>query len=184
LDHTYSLTAQKSNKGKRLGGQTMVQVGSFVPDFIVPATSHKNVQLRALTGFQILLYFYPKDHTPACTIENQDFAANYHRFRAQNTLVFGVSRDSLSTHEKFKEAQALPFELISDENSRLCELFGVLKEKELFGKNIRSLCRSTCLIAENGLLVKEWREVDVRNHVHEVIEYIETGIETNAQKTG
>ena len=162
----------------------MIQEGSYVPDFIVPATSHKNVQLRALAGFQILLYFYPKDNTPACTIENQDFAANYHRFRSQNTLVFGVSRDSLQTHEKFKEAQALPFELISDENSRLCELFGVLKEKELFGKSILSLCRSTFLISENGELLKEWREVDVRNHVHEVIDFIENGVSAPTKKTG
>lgn len=161
----------------------MIQVGDFIPDFIVPATSHKNVQLKALKGFQILLYFYPKDNTPACTIENQDFAANYSRFRRQNTLAFGVSRDSLASHESFKEAQALPFELISDENGRLCELFDVLREKELFGKPIISLCRSTFLISEHGQLIKEWRQVDVRNHVHDVIDYIESE-QTAQKKTG
>jgi peroxiredoxin Q/BCP len=162
----------------------MIQVGDYLPDFIVPATSHKNVQLRALSGYQILLYFYPKDHTPACTIENQDFAANYQRFRKQNTLVFGISRDSLATHESFKEAQALPFELISDENSNLCNLFGVLREREFFGKNIISLNRSTFLINEEGKLIHEWREVDVRNHVHEVIDFIEGGQQEKSRKTG
>jgi len=163
----------------------MIQEGDYVPDFIVPATSHKNVQLRALRGYQIILYFYPKDATPACTIENQDFAANYPRFRRHNTLIFGVSRDSLARHEAFKDAQALPFELVSDENSRLCEVFGVLREKELFGKPIVSLARSTFLISEEGVLLKEWRDIDVRNHVHEVIDFIESGGNSSkAKKTG
>ncbi|EAR08246.1 peroxiredoxin [Reinekea blandensis] len=162
----------------------MIQVGDSVPDFIVPATSHKNVQLRALQGHKILLYFYPKDHTPACTIENQDFAANYQRFRRQNTLVFGVSRDSLEDHESFKEAQALPFELISDEDGRLCELFGVLREKLLFGKPITSLCRSSFLLDERGHLIREWRNVEVRNHVHDVIDILESGEAADSQKTG
>jgi peroxiredoxin Q/BCP len=162
----------------------MIQVGDYVPDFIVPATSHKNVQLRALRGYQVLFYFYPKDNTPACTIENQDFAANYTRFRNQNTLVFGISRDTLQTHEPFKEAQALPFELIADVDSGLCELFGVLREKEFFGKTIISLNRSSFLIDEEGRLIHEWREVDVRNHVHEVIDFIESGNQSKGQKTG
>ncbi|MEJ2043866.1 MAG: peroxiredoxin [Reinekea sp.] len=161
----------------------MIQVGEHIPDFIVPATSNKNVRLSALKGYQILLYFYPKDSTPACTIENQDFAANYERFRQHNTLVFGASRDALTSHERFKDAQALPFELISDVSNDLCRLFGVLKEKELFGKTILSLCRSTFLIDANGYLTKEWREVDVRNHVHEVIDYIENQ-QPQAQRTG
>ena len=162
----------------------MVQIGESVPDFIVPATSNKNIQLKALRGYQILIYFYPKDKTPACTIENQDFAANYPRFRRQNTLIFGCSRDSLESHEAFKDSQALPFELISDENSSLCRLFGVLREKELFGKTIESLCRSTFFIDANGVLLNEWREVDVRDHVHKVIDYIEAQPEAQEQKTG
>lgn len=163
----------------------MVKVGQKIPDFIVPATSHKNVQLKALKGYKVILYFYPKDNTPACTIENQDFAANYPRFRQQNTLVFGVSRDSLISHETFKEAQALPFELISDEHCELCELFDVLHEKEFFGKNITSLRRSTFLIDEEGILIKEWRGIHVRNHVHEVIDFIEMSAnDTFNQRTG
>lgn len=162
----------------------MIQIGQRVPDFIVPATSNKNVRLHALSGFQILLYFYPKDSTPACTIENQDFAANYARFRRHNTLVFGISRDPLESHERFKETQALPFELISDVSNQLCKLFGVLREKELFGKNITSLCRSTFLIDTNSYLIKEWREVDVRNHVHEVIDFIENQDSKTNKRTG
>ena len=162
----------------------MIQIGERVPDFIVPATSNKNVQLRTLSGFQILLYFYPKDSTPACTIENQDFAANYERFRKCNTLVFGISRDPLDSHEKFKEAQALPFELISDVSQQLCRLFAVLREKELFGKTIVSLSRSTFLIDSKGFLRKEWRDVDVRNHVHDVIDYIENQNKKAQQRTG
>lgn len=151
----------------------MIQIGSPVPDFIVPATSNKNVRLRALRGHQVLLYFYRKDATPACTIENQDFAANYLRIRNQNTLVFGASRDSLESHEAFKEQQALPFELISDVDSGLSTLFGVLKEKDFFGKPILTVMRSTFLIDETGVLIKEWRDVDVRDHVHEVIAYLQ-----------
>ncbi|TCS40794.1 peroxiredoxin [Reinekea marinisedimentorum] len=162
----------------------MVHTGEAVPDFIVPATSHKNVQLRALTGYRIILYFYPKNNTPACTIENQNFAANYERFRKANTLVFGVSRDSLESHEAFKKSQALPFELISDSNSNLCKMFNVLREKELFGKPIVSLNRCTFLINEQGILSKEWREVDVKNHVQEVISYIEQRLELEDQQTG
>lgn len=156
----------------------MVQEGQPVPDFIVPATSNKNIQLRALRGYKVLLYFYPKDNTPGCTIENQDFAANYPRFKAKNILVFGVSRDSLEKHEAFKDQQSLPFELISDHDGKLCELFNVLREKELFGTKILSVCRSTFLIDENGTLEQAWRDVEVREHVHKVLEAIESGDKT------
>jgi len=151
----------------------MLKVGDYVPDFTVQATSGKNVQLEALRGHQIVIYFYPKNNTPACIIENQDFAANYSRFRDQNTLIFGVSRDSLDSHESFKKSQALPFELISDPDSTLCTLFEVLKEKQLFNKPITTLARSTFLINHNGRLIKAWRDVSIKTHVHEVIDYVE-----------
>lgn len=152
----------------------MVQVGQAVPDFIVPATSHKNIHLRALRGYRVLLYFYPKDNTPGCTIENQDFAANYPRFKTKGIVVFGVSRDTLEKHEAFKDQQSLPFELISDHDGKLCELFGVLHEKEFFGNKIMSVSRSTFLINEKGVLEKAWRDIDVREHVHKVLAAIET----------
>lgn len=147
-----------------------IKVGQPVPDFVVPATSHKNVHLKGLRGFQVLLYFYPKNHTPACTIENQDFGANYQRFRERNILVFGVSRDTLDSHERFKRDQSLPFELISDNNEGLCRIFGVLRKKELFGREITSLVRSSFLIDERGHLIRAWRDVDPRNHVHHLLE--------------
>lgn len=150
-----------------------LEIGQPVPDFVVPATSHKNVHLRALRGYRILLYFYPKNHTPACTIENQDFGANYQRFREQNIILFGVSRDSLDSHESFKRAQSLPFELISDSNEALCNLFGVLREKELLGRKIKGLVRSTFLIDEQGILSRSWIDVDARNHVHRILDELD-----------
>ncbi|MHA7879186.1 MAG: peroxiredoxin [Saccharospirillum sp.] len=146
-----------------------LEIGQPVPDFVVPATNHKNVHLRALRGYRVLLYFYPKNHTPACTIQNQDFAANYARLNRRNILVFGVSRDTLDSHERFKREQSLPFELISDSNEALCQLFGVLRQKELFGKTIVSLVRSTFLIDAQGCLEQAWRDVDARTHVHRLL---------------
>jgi len=151
----------------------MLKVGDYVPDFTVPATSGQNVHLKAFTGPQIVIYFYPKNNTPACIIENQDFAANYTRLRNQNTQLFGVSRDSLASHERFKASQALPFELISDPDNQLCTLFGVLKAKKLFDKPIMGLVRSTFLINQNGRLIRAWRDVNIKTHVHDVIDYVE-----------
>ena len=151
----------------------MIHVGSAIPDFVAVATSYKNVRLNTLKGYQVLLYFYPKDSSPACTIENQNFAANYAQFKHHNTLVFGVNRDSLESHERFKAEQSLPFELISDTDGQLCELFGVLKEKKLFGKSILSLSRCTFLIDDQGILVHQWRDVDIKNHVHDVLSFLD-----------
>ncbi|MCH8533293.1 MAG: peroxiredoxin [Saccharospirillum sp.] len=150
-----------------------LEIGQQVPDFVVPATNHKNVHLRTLRGYRVLLYFYPKNHTPACTIENQDFGANYKRLNSQNILVFGVSRDTLDSHERFKREQSLPFELISDSNEALCHLFGVLRQKELFGKTIVSMVRSTFLVDETGRLEQAWRDVDARTHVHKLLQELE-----------
>lgn len=160
-----------------------LETGQIVPDFVVPATNNKNVHLRALRGFKVLLYFYPKSHTPACTIETQNFGANYERFRSQGILVFGVSRDDLDSQERFKNDQSLPFELISDSNEGLCRLFGVLREKELFGRRIHSLVRSTFLIDEDGVLTQAWRDVDAREHVHQLLNELGSG-NGSSRKTG
>jgi len=146
-----------------------VKINTPVPDFIVPATSNKNVQLSLLRGYNVVLYFYPKDHTPGCTIESQDFGANYDQFRAHNTLVFGASRDTLASHEDFKSKQSLPFELIADENQSLCQLFDVIKPKNMYGKVVQGMIRSTFLIDSTGILIQEWRNVPVKEHVHEVL---------------
>ncbi|AJQ94630.1 peroxiredoxin [Gynuella sunshinyii] len=160
-----------------------VTINQQVPDFIVPATNNKNVRLSALKGYNVILYFYPKDATPGCTIESQDFAANYNSFRATNTLVFGVSRDSLESHEQFKAAQILPFELISDENQALSALFGVIKPRTLKDQTFMGMIRSTFLIDSDGILRKEWRDISVKEHVHEVLAYCQRLSEPGLKRT-
>ncbi len=146
-----------------------VALGQAVPDFSVSATSGQQVQLAKLRGQQVVLYFYPKDSTPGCTTEGQDFRDLHERFRAAGTLVFGVSRDGLKSHENFKCKQAFPFELISDGDERLCQLFDVIKLKKLYGKEYLGIDRSTFLIDANGVLRGEWRAVKVPGHAASVL---------------
>ncbi|WNW11252.1 peroxiredoxin [Pseudomonas sp. DTU_2021_1001937_2_SI_NGA_ILE_001] len=146
-----------------------VAVDQPVADFQVPATSGQTVSLSGLKGRQVVIYFYPKDNTPGCTTEGQNFRDAMAEFEAANTLVFGVSRDSLKTHENFKAKQAFPFELISDKDEALCALFDVIKLKKLYGKEYLGVDRSTFLIDKNGVLRHEWRGVKVPGHVDEVL---------------
>ncbi|HSX90574.1 MAG TPA: peroxiredoxin [Pseudomonas sp.] len=146
-----------------------VAVDTAVADFQAQATSGQQVQLSALKGQQIVLYFYPKDSTPGCTTEGQGFRDQYPAFQAANTLVFGVSRDGLKSHENFKCKQAFPFELISDKDEALCQLFDVIKLKKLYGKEYLGVDRSTFLIDKNGVLRQEWRGVKVPGHVDAVL---------------
>ena len=147
-----------------------VAIGQAVPDFTAPATSGQNIQLSALKGQQVVLYFYPKDSTPGCTTEGQGFRDTHAQFAAANTLIFGVSRDSLKSHENFKCKQEFPFELISDKDETVCQLFDVIKLKKLYGKEYLGVDRSTFLIDANGVLQREWRGVKVPGHVAEVLE--------------
>ncbi|MNQ91146.1 putative peroxiredoxin bcp [compost metagenome] len=140
-----------------------------VTDFEVPATSGQTISLAALKGKQAVIYFYPKDSTPGCTTEGQGFRDQYAQFQAANTEVFGVSRDSLKSHENFKCKQAFPFELISDKDEALCQLFDVIKLKKLYGKEYMGVDRSTFLIDKNGVLRQQWRGVKVPGHVDEVL---------------
>ncbi|HKM16491.1 MAG TPA: peroxiredoxin [Marinospirillum sp.] len=140
-----------------------------VPNFTAAATSNQQVALTALQGKKLVLYFYPKDSTPGCTTQGGNFRDLYNEFQAANTEIFGISRDSLKSHEKFKAKQSYPFELISDEDEALCQLFDVLKLKKLFGKEYMGIERSTFLIDETGKLVKEWRKVKVAGHVQAVL---------------
>jgi peroxiredoxin Q/BCP len=140
-----------------------------VTDFRAPATSNKDVQLSALRGWNVVLYFYPKDDTPGCTIEGRDFRDHYADFRAARTLVFGVSRDSLASHEKFRAKHGFPFELISDADETLCTQFGVIRLKNMYGKQVRGIERSTFLIDAQGRLAREWRGVKVEGHAAEVL---------------
>jgi len=140
-----------------------------VPDFTAAATSGQQIHLDALKGQQVVLYFYPKDSTPGCTTEAQGFRDQHAAFQAANTLIVGVSRDGLRSHENFKGKQALPFELISDADEALCQLFAVIKLKKLYGKEYMGIERSTFLIDAQGVLRQEWRGVKVPGHVEAVL---------------
>ncbi|MFZ5698491.1 MAG: peroxiredoxin [Pseudomonadota bacterium] len=146
-----------------------ILINQRVPDFTATATSGKDISFAALRGWNVVIYFYPKDDTPGCTLESQAFGNRYGQFKSTQTLVFGVSRDSLQSHEKFKCKYNLPFELISDNSEALCRLFDVIKMKNMYGKQVQGIERSTFLIDKNGGLRKVWRAVKVDGHVDEVL---------------
>ena len=152
----------------------MVKINKKIPAFSGNATGDAEVQLKNLQGKTVVLYFYPKDNTPGCTQQGQDFRDHYTSFQNQQTIILGVSRDSLSSHNKFKEKQNFPFELISDQDEKLCTLFNVMKEKSMYGKKYIGIERSTFLIDEKGVLRKEWRKVKIKGHVDEVLTAIKT----------
>ena len=147
-----------------------IKPDSTLPDFTLHATSRKTVTLSELAGNKVVIYFYPKDHTPGCTTQGQDFRDMHEQFLAADTVVFGVSRDSLRTHENFRAKQSFPFELISDADESLCRLFDVIRQKKLYGKEYEGIERSTFLIDREGVLRREWRKVKVPGHVTEVLE--------------
>jgi peroxiredoxin Q/BCP len=149
-----------------------VALNQPVPDFTAQATSELEVSLSGLKGQNIVIYFYPKDSTPGCTTEGQDFRDLHDAFKALDTLIFGVSRDKMRSHENFKAKQAFPFELISDPEESLCQLFDVIKEKNMYGKKHMGIERSTFLIDKQGVLRQEWRKVKVKGHVEEVLEAV------------
>jgi len=150
----------------------IASINKKVPAFNLPATGDQNIRLSDLKGKNVVLYFYPKDSTPGCTREGQDFRDNYRKFRARNTVIFGVSRDSIKSHEKFKTAQNFPFDLIADEDETLCDIFKVVKMKNMYGKKVRGIERSTFLIDNKGTLRNEWRKVNIDGHVAEVLDAI------------
>ncbi|MDX2164482.1 MAG: peroxiredoxin [Gammaproteobacteria bacterium] len=140
-----------------------------VPDFSLPSTDDHELKLSSLKGKNIVLYFYPKDCTSGCTLEGQNFRDNFDQFKKLNTVILGVSRDTLKLHHKFKSEQMFPFELLSDTEEKLCKLFGVLKEKNMYGKKVIGIERSTFLIDAQGVLIHEWRKVTVDGHVDDVL---------------
>ena len=147
-----------------------VAVDQPVLAFQAQATSNTQVSLDELKGKQVVLYFYPKDNTPGCTTQGQGFRDQHDAFIAADTVVFGVSRDSLKTHENFKTKQGFPFELICDKDEQLCQLFDVIKLKKLYGKEYLGIDRSTFLIDADGVLRQEWRGVKVPGHVDAVLQ--------------
>jgi peroxiredoxin Q/BCP len=147
-------------------------IGRVVPPLKLPATGEQTVDLKGLRGKKVVLYFYPKDSTPGCTTEGQDFAANHAKFKRQNAVILGVSRDSIASHEKFKAKYKFPFDLLSDESEKACGIFDVIKEKNMYGRKVMGIERSTFLIDEKGKLAREWRKVKVKGHVDEVLQAV------------
>ena len=138
-------------------------------DFNALATGDKTIRLKELRGKNVVIYFYPKDSTPGCTTEGRDFSALHAKFKRQNTVILGVSRDSIASHEKFKDKQGFKFDLLSDPDEVLCKRFDVIHEKTLYGRKFMGIVRSTFLIDTDGKLRQEWRPVKVKGHAEEVL---------------
>lgn len=153
---------------------SLVTLNAAVPDFELTATGEKTIRLSELKGKRVILYFYPKDNTPGCTQESLAFREHNQAFTDLNTVILGVSRDSLKSHAGFKSKQDLPFDLLSDAEESLCQLFDVIKMKNMYGKQVRGIERSTFVIDENGILIKEWRKVQVKTHVPEVLTFLQS----------
>jgi peroxiredoxin Q/BCP len=147
-------------------------LGKPVPDFSLPSTGGDTFQLSSARGSKVVLYFYPKDNTPGCTTEGAEFRDHYPAFKRAGCEVLGISRDSLASHQRFKEKMKFPFELLADPEEAVCERFGVMKRKNMYGKQVRGIERSTFVIDEDGVLAREWRGVKVPGHVQEVLNFV------------
>lgn len=165
---TAKATAKSAPKAKST--TKTVEVGKKVPAFSRPVTGGGQWRLSQAAGKKLVLYFYPRDNTSGCTLEGQAFSELYPQFKRAGTLIVGVSPDSIESHEKFKAKMGFPFELLSDEDKSLCELFGVYKEKSLYGRKFMGVERSTFLIDATGVLRREWRKVKVPGHAAAVLE--------------
>ncbi|HLX79004.1 MAG TPA: peroxiredoxin [Burkholderiales bacterium] len=146
--------------------------GKAVKDFSLPSTGGGTFRLSDQRGKKLVVYFYPKDNTPGCTVEGGDFRDRYREFARAGAEVIGVSRDSLKSHENFKAKMKLPFELLSDGEEQLCTQFGVMKMKNMYGKKVRGIERSTFVIDRDGTLAREWRGVKVPGHAEEVLNFV------------
>jgi peroxiredoxin Q/BCP len=146
--------------------------GKKCPIFKGDSTNNKTISNKDFLGKNLVIYFYPKDSTPGCTTEGQDFRDNYKTFKKLNTDILGVSRDSVKSHENFKQKQSFPFELLSDPEEIMCKDFDVMKLKSMYGKEYIGVDRSTFLISSEGKIIKEWRSVKVKGHVDEVLDEV------------
>ena len=144
------------------------------PDFELPATGGKTFRLSGALGKTLVIYFYPKDNTPGCTAEGVQFRDLYPQFEKLGCAIYGVSRDSIKSHENFKAKMGFPFELLSDTDETACKLFGVIKMKNMYGKKVRGIERSTFVIDARGVVRREWRGVKVPGHAQEVLEFVKT----------
>lgn len=147
-------------------------VNKPLPDFEAPATGGLKVTPSALAGRKVVLYFYPKDATPGCTTEAMQFRDRHQEFVAAGAMVLGVSRDNMASHDRFKSNLGLPFELVADTEEKLCHMFGVVKNKIMYGKKVKGIERSTFLIDAGGVLRQEWRGIKVAGHVDEVLDAV------------
>jgi peroxiredoxin Q/BCP len=147
-----------------------VVVGRTVPDFSLPATGGETWRLKDERGHALVLYFYPRDNTPGCTLEGQQFAALAPRYKKAGVTILGISRDSVASHEKFRTKMCFPFTLLSDEDGKVCTLFDVIREKNMYGRKVMGIERSTFLIDGAGLLKAEWRKVKVEGHALAVLQ--------------
>jgi peroxiredoxin Q/BCP len=151
---------------------TAVRLDGKVPDFRLPATGGRDLGLSDFKGRNLVIYFYPKDNTPGCTNESQDFRDHYAEFQKLDTDILGVSRDSVRSHDGFRTKHGMPFDLLSDSDEELCRLFDVIREKNMYGRKVMGIERSTFLIDTEGRLRQEWRKVKVKGHVKEVLEAV------------
>lgn len=147
-----------------------IEVGKKLPAFSGEATGGSPIGSKDLRGQKYVLYFYPRDNTPGCTVESNDFKDLHANFRRRKVRVIGISRDTLKSHDKFKDKFGFPFELIADPDEEICNLFGVMKDKNMYGKKVRGIERSTFLVDEKGVLLREWRKVKVEGHAQEVLD--------------
>ncbi|MBX3640206.1 MAG: peroxiredoxin [Nitrosomonas sp.] len=152
----------------------MLEMNNPVADFQLPATGGKVFTLSQMRGKHVVIYFYPKDDTPGCTIEGENFRDNYSAFESLNCAIIGISRDSIKSHENFKAKMEFSFDLLSDEDEIVCQQFDVIRMKNMYGKQVRGIERSTFLIDVDGNLRREWRGVKVPGHVDEVLEFVKT----------
>ena len=162
-----------SAKTSRAASRPGVAIGEEVPDFSLPATGGGRWRLRAARGRKLVLYFYPRDNTPGCTLEGQQFAALAPRFERAGADIVGISRDSIAAHEKFRTQMGLPFPLLSDADSLACTLFDVIREKNMYGRKVIGIERSTFLLDARGILRNEWRKLKVDGHALAVLEAVQ-----------
>jgi peroxiredoxin Q/BCP len=155
---------------------TQLHIGQPVPDFTAQATGDKAIRLSGYLGHNVLIYFYPKDSTPGCTQQAQFFRDNIEQFTVLNTVILGVSRDSVRSHDNFKAKHNLPFDLISDTDETLCQAFDVIKMKNMYGKQVRGIERSSFLINPEGILIQAWRKVKVKNHCEELLQALSQSV--------
>jgi len=148
------------------------QIGRVAPNIKLTATGGQEIALKDLRGSNVVIYFYPKDNTSGCTQESCDFKAQHLKFRRRNTIVLGISRDSLASHDRFKEKYSFPFDLLSDPDEKACKAFDVIKEKNMYGRKYMGIERSTFLIDELGKLRNEWRKIKVKGHVEAVLDAV------------